>query len=57
VYIPIPANKSGTGKIQISVKGSVHEINAITENDRLPSGSLVRVIKIESNNLVLVEKI
>ncbi len=57
VYIPIPAHKTGTGKIQISVKGSVHEINAITAQEKLPSGSLVRVVKIESNNLVLVEKI
>ena len=57
VYIPIPGNKTGTGKIQICVKGSTHEINAITENEKIPSGALIRVIKIESNNLVLVEKL
>ena len=57
VYLTIPENKNGAGKIQISVKGSVHEINAITYNEKITTGSMVRVVKIESSNLVVVEKI
>lgn len=57
VYIPVPENKTGIGKIQVSVKGSVHELNAITLNERIGTGTLIKVIKIESNNLVLVEKL
>lgn len=57
VYIPVPENKTGTGKIQVSVKGSVHELNAITLNERIPTGTLIRIIKIETSNLVLVEKL
>lgn len=57
VYIPIPANKSGTGKIQISVKGSMHELNALTNGDRLESGTLVRVIQVAGDSMVEVEKI
>ena len=32
VYMQIPANKIGKGKILISVKGSTHELSAITED-------------------------
>src|SRR3989337_83316 len=56
VYLTIPAEKKGTGKVQVSVKGSFHELEAITENEKIETSSLVRIIKIESNNLVLVER-
>ncbi|MDR2122281.1 MAG: serine protease [Flavobacteriaceae bacterium] len=57
VYIPIPENKKGKGKISISIRGSVREIDSISKNERIETGAPVRVIKIESPNLVLVEKI
>ncbi len=57
VYIPIPENKTGTGKVQVSVKGSVHELTAITLNERIATGALIKVTKIENNNLVVVEKL
>ncbi len=57
VYLAIPENKSGKGKIMISVNGSFHELDAATENEKIPTGSIVKVIKIENNNLLIVEKI
>lgn len=57
VYLSIPEKKSGKGKIMISVKGSFHELEAMTEQEMLPSGSVVKVVKIENQNIVLVEKI
>lgn len=57
VYLAIPENKTGKGIIQISVNGSVHELNAITAQERIETGAIVRVIKVEDNNLVLVEKV
>src|SRR5690606_7410637 len=32
VYLPIPENKSGKGKIMISIKGAFHELEAMTEH-------------------------
>lgn len=55
VYLAIPEKKSGKGKIMISVKGSFHEIDAITENQKIETGSVVKVVKIESDHLVIVE--
>lgn len=57
VYLTIPEKKSGKGKVIISINGSFHELDAITENDKIPSGSLVRVLKVENNNILVVETI
>ena len=56
VYLTIPGNKTGKGKIMISVKGAFHELEAITERESIPSGSVVKVVRIE-NNILIVEKI
>ncbi len=57
VYLTIPAHKGGAGKILVSVNGSVHELAAMTEGDSIPSGSLVKIIRIENNDILIVEKI
>lgn len=55
VYLTIPAKKSGKGKILVSVNGSFHELDAITEKDEIKSGLVVKIVKIESGNLLVVE--
>ena len=55
VYLTIPERKSGKGKIMISVNGAFHELDAMTENDRIPSNTIVKVVKIENNNILIVE--
>lgn len=58
VYLTIPANKSGKGKVLLSVKGSVRELDAMTEQDEtIASHSAVKVVKIENGNILMVEKI
>ncbi|MDR1738870.1 MAG: serine protease [Candidatus Symbiothrix sp.] len=57
VYLVIPAAKSGKGKIQISVKGAFHEIDAQTEGERIPTGAIIRVTKLIDNQTVMVTKI
>ena len=58
VYLRIPANHTGAGKIQISINGSVHELNAFTDDaEMLATGSRVRVVKVIDGGSLLVEKI
>jgi|SRR5687768_6590905 len=57
VYLTIPGKKKGTGKVQVSVKGSFHELDAITESEKIETSATVRIVKIESNNLVVVERL
>jgi hypothetical protein len=57
VYLNIPASKTGHGKILISIKGSSHELTAVTEHEAINTGTLVKVSKIENNNILIVTKI
>ncbi len=57
VYLTIPEQKTGSGKIMISVNGAYHELKAMTENEKIPSGATVKVVKIENGDVLIVEKI
>jgi len=57
VYLKIPGNKSGKGKIIISVNGSVHELTAMTEQESIATGAVVKVVKIENKEILIVETI
>jgi hypothetical protein len=57
VYLKIPGNKSGKGKIIISVNGSVHELPAMTEHDSIATGAVVKVVRIENKDILIVETI
>lgn len=54
VYLTIPANKTGKGKIMISINGAFHELEAMTEAEVIPTGSTVKIVKIENNTLLFV---
>jgi len=56
VYLAIPENKSGKGKIQISVRGAFHEIDAQTTDERIPTGAIIRVLEVLDSQTVLVSK-
>ena len=56
VYLRIPASRQGRGIVQVSVKGSVHEIDAVTDrNEIIPTGGYVTVKEVISEDLLLVE--
>lgn len=58
VYLTIPKNKTGKGKIMISINGAFHELEAMTEHhESIHSGSVVKVVKIENNNIIIVQPI
>lgn len=57
VYLSIPGNKAGTGKISISINGSHKELNAVTLADRIETGAPIKVVGIEGGNTLIVEKI
>ncbi|HRI00920.1 MAG TPA: NfeD family protein [Saprospiraceae bacterium] len=57
VYLTVPAFKNGRGKIMVSVNGTFHELDAMTENEKIETGSLVKIVRIENQNILIVEKI
>lgn len=56
-YLRIPAEKSGVGKVMVSVRGSVHEIDAMTLGETIPTGTKVRVTKVIGSELLEVERV
>ena len=57
VYLTIPANRNGVGKVHIKIQGSLRELDAITEGETLQTGSSVKIIKVLDDNLLLVEPV
>jgi hypothetical protein len=57
VYLTIPGNMKGKGKVMVSVRGAMHELEALTEEDAIASGAMVRVVRIENKNLLVVESL
>ena len=54
VYLRIPANGAGKGKVQVSQNGSVHELDALTDGEEIPSGAKVKIVEIIDNETVKV---
>ena len=55
VYLPIPAERGGEGKVQITIQGAVREYNALTEGDALPTGKPIKVVEVINPGTLLVE--
>ena len=55
VYIPIPGERKGEGKVQISINGSVREYNALTDGDALKTTTPIRVVEVLGPGTLLVE--
>ncbi|HEV7782995.1 MAG TPA: hypothetical protein VGO58_17085 [Chitinophagaceae bacterium] len=54
-YLFIPAKRGGFGKIHIRVQGSLHELQAITDDEeQIPTGKLVKVTGTVNDSVLLV---
>lgn len=57
VYLRIPENLSGNGKIHISHRGTLHELEAVTDQALIPTGEKVLVLDVQPGNVVLVRRL
>ena len=55
VYLTIPAERKGSGKVQITINNSVREYDALTDGDELPTGTDVKVVEAVNESTLLVE--
>lgn len=55
VYIPIPSNLNGKGKIHVVVENKLMELVAVTNKNKLSTGSKVKVLDVLEKNVLLVE--
>ncbi len=56
VYLTIPPKREGQGIVQLVMQGVTQELNAITDGDKLQTGTAVEVKQVVGGNIVLVEK-
>jgi membrane protein implicated in regulation of membrane protease activity len=57
VYLSIPQQLAGKGKVHIIVDGSLHEFDAETRGRAIPTGSPVRVVEVLEDEVLLVEPV
>lgn len=57
VYLFIPANRKGLGKVQLNVQGSLRTLDAITDElEVLPTSSIIEVVDVIDDQILLVKK-
>ena len=55
VYLPIKSKNRGFGKVQINIQGSIHEIQAVTNDEEdLIVGTVVKVTDVLDNHILVV---
>ena len=57
VYLTIPGERQGEGKVQITINNAVREYDALTDGDSIRNGASIRVIEVIDNYTLLVEEI
>ena len=58
VYIPVPANEGGMGKVSVTVQGRLGEYNAITKGDELlKTGVFVKIVAVNGTTLIVEKEI
>jgi membrane protein implicated in regulation of membrane protease activity len=58
VYIPIPGDRKGAGKVQISMQNRIVELQAVTDEPaRLKTGETVEVVAITGSDQVRVRRV
>ncbi len=58
VYLTIPANNQGKGKVSVVVQERLREFDAVTfESEKLPTGTGVRVVDMIASDVLVVEKL
>lgn len=57
VYLTIPGDRQGEGKVQITINNAVREYSALTDSDTLKTGTPIKVLEVLSPSTLLVEEL
>ena len=57
VYLTIPGERSGEGKVQIAIQGAVREYNAQTDGEAITTGTPIKVVEVINPGTLLVEEL
>lgn len=54
VYLVIPANGTGTGKVTVAMQGRTIELRAVTPGPSIPTGAMVKVVALRASDTLEV---
>ena len=57
VYLTIPGERKGEGKVQISINNAVREYDAVTDGESIPNGKAIKVTEVINDYTLLVEEL
>ena len=57
VYLTIPGERKGVGKVQISINNSVREYEALTDGDTIKTDTAIKVVEVINDSTLLVEEL
>ncbi|EPR71297.1 hypothetical protein ADIWIN_3207 [Winogradskyella psychrotolerans RS-3] len=57
VYLPIGSDRSKMGKVNVSVQGTMRELDALTDSlTPLKTGTIIKVVDVTSNGILIVDQ-
>lgn len=57
VYLTIPGERKGEGKIQITINNAVREYDAVTDGETIKTGTAIKVTEVINDYTLLVEEL
>lgn len=57
VYLTIPGERKGEGKVQITINNAVREYDAVTDGGTIPTGKAIKVTEVINDYTLLVEEL
>lgn len=57
VYLTIPSERKGEGKVQITINNAVREYTALTDGDSIKTGTPIKVVEVLNPSTLLVEEL
>lgn len=57
VYLTIPGERAGEGKVQINISGSIREYAALTDGPEIKTGTPIKVTEVVNPSTLLVEEL
>lgn len=57
VYLTIPGDRKGEGKVQITINNAVREYDAVTDGETIPTGKAIKVTEVINDYTLLVEEL
>ena len=57
VYLTIPGERKGEGKVQITINNAVRAYDAVTDGETIPTGKAIKVTEVINDYTLLVEEL